>query len=265
MNSNKNLTEKEYYTVKKNTTNWTQAEFDIRGGTLRIYDVPFEYRSLPLYRRAYEKCFYDSKWNHSQSGIGEECLMFADQIMEDIKECESRYQKSGNLSKEYPWYLLKARTYCLKRMLMEGVIEGLFEKEIIPPCLISDIPQNKNRDFEEITAVEKNYYLKTGSKGTKQANLDILNGEVKIYDVPVKFRYNSLYVMAYRYIRQAVPVNIQVEKELLKKTMLDDIEEFRMKFWKEGNLSSGYPFPRLNDREVMLKLFYNRNVLWNFF
>ena len=55
--------------------------------------------------------------------------MLADQIMKDIEECESRYQKSGNLSKEYPWYLLKARAYCLKRMLMEGIIEGLFEKE----------------------------------------------------------------------------------------------------------------------------------------
>ena len=39
---------------------------------------------------------------------------------------------------------------------------------------MSDIPQNKNRDFGEITSVEKNYYLKTGSKGSKQANLDVL-------------------------------------------------------------------------------------------
>ena len=50
MVNNKNLTEIEYYMTKKDRTDWTQAEYDIRDGILRICDVPFEYRSLSLYR-----------------------------------------------------------------------------------------------------------------------------------------------------------------------------------------------------------------------
>ena len=46
MVNNKNLTEIEYYMTKKDRTDWTQAEYDIRDGILRICDVPFEYRSI---------------------------------------------------------------------------------------------------------------------------------------------------------------------------------------------------------------------------
>lgn len=130
MVNNKNLTEIEYYMTKKDRTDWTQAEYDIRDGILRICDVPFEYRSLSLYRKGYRKCFIDCFEISRPREIAKEAAPLEKQILEDIAECEARYQRSGNLSKEYPWYLLKARMYCLKRLYQEGVIDGLFKKEI---------------------------------------------------------------------------------------------------------------------------------------
>ena len=115
MVNNKNLTEIEYYMTKKDRTDWTQAEYDIRDGILRICDVPFEYRSLSLYRKGYRKCFIDCFEISRPREIAKEAAPLEKQILEDIAECEARYQRSGNLSKEYPWYLLKARMYCLKR------------------------------------------------------------------------------------------------------------------------------------------------------
>lgn len=46
------LTEKEYYTLSERNS-FTKAENDIYDGKLRICDIPFEYRSLPMYRAAY--------------------------------------------------------------------------------------------------------------------------------------------------------------------------------------------------------------------
>ena len=61
MVNNKNLTEIEYYMTKKDRTDWTQAEYDIRDGILRICDVPFEYRSLSLYRGQTPDASYESQ------------------------------------------------------------------------------------------------------------------------------------------------------------------------------------------------------------
>ena len=45
------LTEKEYYTLSERNS-FTKAENDIYDGKLRICDIPFEYRSLRMYRAA---------------------------------------------------------------------------------------------------------------------------------------------------------------------------------------------------------------------
>ena len=45
------LIEKDYYTLSERNR-FTKAEDDIYDGKLRICDIPFEYRSLPMYRVA---------------------------------------------------------------------------------------------------------------------------------------------------------------------------------------------------------------------
>ena len=155
MVNNKNLTEIEYYMTKKDRTDWTQAEYDIRDGILRICDVPFEYRSLSLYRKGYRKCFIDCFEISRPREIAKEAAPLEKQILEDIAECEARYQRSGNLSKEYPWYLLKARMYCLKRLYQEGVIDGLFKKRDTASCVADVFSQDKLSN-DSLASFEKN-------------------------------------------------------------------------------------------------------------
>lgn len=51
------LTEKEYYTLSERNC-FTKAEDDIYDGRLKICDIPFEYRSLRMYRVAYRRYPY---------------------------------------------------------------------------------------------------------------------------------------------------------------------------------------------------------------
>lgn len=129
------LTEKEYYTLSERNC-FTKAEDDIYDGRLKICDIPFEYRSLRMYRVAYRRYPYSRVIENDYASVADEITLLENQILNDIKECEDRYRKNGNLSKEYPWYLLRARVYCLKRLLARGVIEGVFRKEKI----IFDLP-----------------------------------------------------------------------------------------------------------------------------
>lgn len=218
MVNNKNLTEIEYYMTKKDRTDWTQAEYDIRDGILRICDVPFEYRSLSLYRKGYRKCFIDCFEISRPREIAKEAAPLEKQILEDIAECEARYQRSGNLSKEYPWYLLKARMYCLKRLYQEGVIDGLFKKRDTASCVADVFSQDK-----------------------------LSNDSLASF--PFEYRSRVFYIMAGRFVAGRG----KTESDLLKKTILDDAEESAERFWKYGNLSKRYPCPDLLLRKAGMK------------
>lgn len=251
---------KKYYTEKigiLRTDYQTRAENDIFQGKLKIYDVPFEFRSLPLYRLSYRLCMRDRK----DIGTAEETLLLEKQILEDIDECEERYQKSGNLPKDYPWYLLKARAYCLKRLFLEGVIEEIFNGENIPSCLKDCVP--KPDVDREIPSAEKDYYLKWNGRYV-QANMDALDGKIRIYEVPFEYRSRKMYLMAYRNIVEALPKYRKTERNLFLKSILDDIEENSRRFWKDGNLSQEYVYSDLRKREYLLKIFYYSEAIMRF-
>ena len=121
-----------------------QVGNDILEGKVSICDIPFEYRSLSYYRNAYGRCLDRRKWDCED--IEKETIFLENQIIVDIKECEDRYQKDGNLSMKYPWPLLNARIYCLKKLYIEGVREGIFKQKKISFLPTDDINVN---DFKE--------------------------------------------------------------------------------------------------------------------
>lgn len=84
----------------------------------------------------------------------------------------------------------------------------------------------------------------------------MLDGKIKIYDVPFEYRSRSLYIMAYRFIKGHFPKHILAEKRLFVKQILDDIEECRLRFRESGDLSEEYPCPVLKTRELLLKDFF---------
>ena len=98
------LSEKDYYTLSERKC-FTKAEDDIYDGKLRICDIPFEYRSLPMYRAAYRRYSYSRVIEEDYASVADEITLLEKQILSDIEECEDRYRKNGNLSQEYPWYL----------------------------------------------------------------------------------------------------------------------------------------------------------------
>ena len=98
------LSEKEYYTLSERKR-FTIAEDVIYDGKLRICDIPFEYRSLPMYRVAYRRCSYSCVMKDDYASVADEITLLEKQVLSDIEECEDRYRKNGNLSQEYPWYL----------------------------------------------------------------------------------------------------------------------------------------------------------------
>lgn len=243
------LTEKEYYTLSERNC-FTKAEDDIYDGRLKICDIPFEYRSLRMYRVAYRRYPYSRVIENDYASVADEITLLENQILNDIKECEDRYRKNGNLSKEYPWYLLRARVYCLKRLLARGVIEGVFRKEKI----IFDLPdyfplQNSVTRNKDVVSFESVYNVYESMEDYIRAKNDLLDGRLKIYKVPFEYRSRVFYIMAGRFVAGRG----KTESDLLKKTILDDAEESAERFWKYGNLSKRYPCPDLLLRKAGMK------------
>lgn len=242
------LTEKEYYTLSERNS-FTKAENDIYDGKLRICDIPFEYRSLPMYRAAYRRYSYSRVIEEDYASVADEITLLEKQVLEDIDECEDRYRMNGNLSQEYPWYLLRARVYCLKRLLVRGVIEGVFKKENIPLYLMDsfslqvDAPKNK-----DVISFESDYNVYESDEDYERAKDDLLYGRLKIYEVPFEYHSRVFYIMAGRFAARR-----KAESDLLKKTIMDDAEESVERFWKYGNLSKRYPRPDLLLRKAGMK------------
>lgn len=232
-----------------------QVGNDILEGKVSICDIPFEYRSLSYYRNAYGRCLDRRKWDCED--IEKETIFLENQIIVDIKECEDRYQKDGNLSMKYPWPLLNARIYCLKKLYIEGVREGIFKQKKISFLPTDDINVNdfKEENYKDVLS-NREYYMKEMDGYWTQAERDMLDGKIKIYDVPFEYRSRSLYIIAYRFIQGYFPKNILVEKRLFIKQILEDVEECRLRFRENGDLSEEYPCPVLKTRELLLKDFF---------
>lgn len=232
-----------------------QVGNDILEGKVSICDIPFEYRSLSYYRNAYRRCLDRRKWDCED--IEKESVFLENQIIVDIKECEDRYQKDGNLSMKYPWPLLNARMYCLKKLYIEGVREGIFKQKKLSFLPTDDINANdfKDENFKDVLS-NREYYMKEMDGYWTQAERDMLDGKIKIYDVPFEYRSRSLYIMAYRFIKGHFPKHILAEKRLFVKQILDDIEECRLRFRESGDLSEEHPCPVLKTRELLLKDFF---------
>ena len=160
-----------------------QVGNDILEGKVSICDIPFEYRSLSYYRNAYRRCLDRRKWDCED--IEKESVFLENQIIVDIKECEDRYQKDGNLSMKYPWPLLNARMYCLKKLYIEGVREGIFKQKKLSFLPTDDINANdfKDENFKDVLS-NREYYMKEMDGYWTQAERDMLDGKIKIYDVP---------------------------------------------------------------------------------
>lgn len=108
---------------------------------------------------------------------------------------------------------LRARVYCLKRLLARGVIEGVFKKENIPLYLMDsfslqvDVPKNK-----DVISIERDYNIYESDEDYEQAKDDLLYGRLKIYEVSFEYHSRVLYIMARRFAARR-----KAESDLLKK------------------------------------------------
>ena len=233
------VTEEQYYIEKDEFRNLTQAEYDIKKGLIRICAVPFVYRSVPLYRKAYEKCCNDLLCPEPPEYAKKETALLEKQILEDIDECEERYRKEGNLPEKYPWYLLKARVYCLKRLLQKGMIEGFFEGKN-DSLFLDDVHRRaKSKDvcYVDYSLVDDN----------------IISGKVKIYEIPFKYRSSYNYCRFWDFVRLGFPEHREAENRLFVKMLMDDMEECEKVFWSSGNYSDEDYSSRLQTRRFCLK------------
>ena len=74
-----------------------------------------------------------------------------------------------------------------------------------------------------------NYYTETiDEAGNSHADVDILNGKLKVYEIPFKYRSLKTYIYAHRFLRyQSVNQRDVIENKLFEKQLLNDILRLR--------------------------------------
>lgn len=78
---------------------------------------------------------------------------------------------------------------------------------------------------------DEDYYNKPieANSGYSQCLIDVENGVLKIYDIPLKYRSRTAYILARKALRYKMFGNERsvTEKELLAKTLKDDIMKYK--------------------------------------
>lgn len=75
-----------------------------------------------------------------------------------------------------------------------------------------------------------NYYTEViDEAGNSHADIDILNGKLKVYEIPFKYRSLKAYIYAHRFLRYCQSVNQMdiIENKLFENQLLRDILKLR--------------------------------------
>ena len=78
--------------------------------------------------------------------------------------------------------------------------------------------------------VSDDYYTKViDEAGNSHADIDILNGKLKVYQIPFKYRRLQTYIYAHRFLRYCQSVNQMdiIENKLFENQLLSDILKLR--------------------------------------
>ena len=78
--------------------------------------------------------------------------------------------------------------------------------------------------------VSDDYYTKViDEAGNSHADIDILNGKLKVYQIPFKYRSLKTYIYAHRFLRYCQSVNQMdiIENKLFENQLLSDILKLR--------------------------------------
>lgn len=99
-----------------------------------------------------------------------------------------------------------------------------------------------------------NYYTEViDEAGNSRADIDILNGKLKVYEVPFVYRSLKTYIYAHRFLRYCQSVNQMdvIENKLFEKQLLNDILRLR-------KMQTGRKKPKniYREQEMALREFY---------
>ena len=75
-----------------------------------------------------------------------------------------------------------------------------------------------------------NYYTEViDEAGNSHADIDILNGKLKVYQIQFKYRSLKTYIYAHRFLRYCQSINQMdiIENKLFEKQLLNDIIKLR--------------------------------------
>lgn len=99
-----------------------------------------------------------------------------------------------------------------------------------------------NQEVQKNTEKPESYYQQRAEAPyDSQCEEDLLDGKIKIYEVPILYRDTSAYCYACRAVRVLNKEESEVEKKLIENQLLADIMECRKNKW---------------DREKVLRKFY---------
>lgn len=107
-----------------------------------------------------------------------------------------------------------------------------------------------------------NYYTEViDEAGNSHADIDILNGKLKVYEIPFKYRSLKTYIYAHRFLRyQSVNQMDVIENKLFEKQLLDDILRLRKMQSRKEEANNIY-----REQEMALREFYSDYAVNNNF
>lgn len=103
--------------------------------------------------------------------------------------------------------------------------------------------------------VSDDYYTKViDEAGNSHADIDILNGKLKVYEVPFAYRNFKMYVYAHRFLRYSQSINQIdiIENKLFENQLLNDILRLRKMQNGEKETRSTY-----REQEMALRQLYS--------
>ena len=107
-----------------------------------------------------------------------------------------------------------------------------------------------------------NYYTEViDEAGNSHSDIDILNGKLKVYEIPFKYRSLKTYIYAHRFLRyQSVNQRDVIEHKLFEHQLLSDILRLRKMQNGEKEAKNIY-----REQEMALREFYSDYIINNNF
>ena len=112
--------------------------------------------------------------------------------------------------------------------------------------------------------VSDDYYTKViDEAGNSHADIDILNGKLKVYQIPFKYRSLKTYIYAHRFLRYCQSVNQMdiIENKLFENQLLSDILKLRKMQSRKEKAKNIY-----REQEMALRELYSDYITkpWKF-